>query len=65
MKLLADNMQNRIPPLNDQTLYQMKQKHPRGKDEDTEVLLPGIPEEMHPFKFYLIDAESVKKAVLN
>ena len=26
-KLLAENMQNGIPPLNDQTLNQMKQKH--------------------------------------
>ena len=42
MKLLADNMQNGILPLNDLTLYQMKQKHPRGKDADPEVLLPDI-----------------------
>ena len=51
MKLLAENMQNGIPPSNDQTFNQFKQKHPHDKDADPEVLLPGIPEEMHPIKF--------------
>ena len=32
MKLLPDNMQNGILPLNHQTLYQIKQKHPHGKE---------------------------------
>ena len=64
MKPLADNMQNGILPLNDQTLYQIKQKHPHGKDAHPEVLLPDIPEEIHPIKFHSIDAESVKKAIL-
>ena len=64
MKLLADNMQNGILPLNDQTLHQIKQKHPHGKDAHPEVLLPDIPEEIHPIKFHLIDAESVKKVIL-
>ena len=57
-------MQNGILPLNDQALYQIKQKHPHGKDADPEVLLPDIPEEIHPIKFHSIDAESVKKAIL-
>ena len=43
MKPLADNMQNGILPLNDQTLYQIKQKHPHGKDAHPEVLLPDTP----------------------
>ena len=64
MKLLADNMQNGILPLNDQTLHQIKQKQPHGKDVHPEVLLPDIPEEIQPIKFHLIDAESVKKAIL-
>ena len=64
MKLLADNMQNGILPLNDQTMPQINQKHPHGKDTHLEVLLPDIPEEIHPFKFHSIDAESVKKAML-
>ena len=64
MKLLADNMKNGILPLNDQTLHQIKQNHPHGKDVHSEVLLPDIPEEIHPIKFHSIDAESVKKAIL-
>ena len=64
MKLLADNMQNGILALNDQTLHQIKQKHPHGKDAHPEVLLPVIPEEIRPIKFHSIDAESVKKAIL-
>ena len=64
MKLLADNMQNGILPLNDETLHQIKLKHPHGKDAHPEVLLPDISEEIHPIKFHSIDAESVKKAIL-
>ena len=51
MKLLAKNTENGILPLNDQTLYQMKQKHPHGKDTVPELLLPDLPEEIHPIKF--------------
>ena len=64
MKLLVDNIQNGVLPLNDHTLYQMKQKHPHGKVADPEVLLPDIPEEIHPIRFHLIEKESVKKAIL-
>ena len=42
----------------------MKQKHPHGKIVDPGVLLPDIPEEIHPIKLYSINAESVKKAIL-
>ena len=61
MKLLAGNMQNGILPLNNQTLYQMNEKHPHSKDADPEFLLL---EKVHPIKFHSIDAESVKKAIL-
>ena len=64
MKLLADNIQNDILPLNDQALYQIKQKYPHGRDADPQVLLPDIPEEIYPIKFHSSDAESVKKAIL-
>ena len=64
MKLLADNMQNDILSLNDQTLHQIKQEPPHGKDAYPELLLPVIPEEIHPIKFHSIGAESVKKAIL-
>ena len=64
MKLLGVNMQNNIPSLDDQTLYQMKQKHPHGKVEDPEVLLPDIPEEIHTIEFHSIDAESIKRVII-
>ena len=31
MKLLTDNMQNGVLPLNEQILNMLKQKHPEGK----------------------------------
>ena len=52
MKLFADNMQNVTLLLNDQILYQMKQKYPPGKLADPDVLLPDIPQEIHPIKFH-------------
>ena len=64
IKLLADNMQNGILPLNDQTLHQIKQKHRHGKDAHPEILLPDMSEEIDPIKFHSTDAENVKKAIL-
>ena len=64
MKLLPDNTQNGILPLNNQTLHQIKQKHSHGKDTHPGVLLPDIRDEIHPIKFHSINAESVKKAIL-
>ena len=46
MKLLADSMKNGILSLNDQTLHQIKQKHPHGKDALSHVLLPDIPKKL-------------------
>ena len=63
MKLLADNMQNCILPLNDQTLHEVKQKHPHGKDAQPKVVLPNLPEKVYPIIFVSIDVESVKKEI--
>ena len=71
MKLLADNMQNGILPLNDQTLYQMKQKHPHGKeaepwDFDNRYTRRNLPYQipLGRFEFHPTDARSVTKAIL-
>ena len=64
MKNLADKMQNSVLLLNDQTLNQLKQRHPLGKGADPQILLPDIPEEVHPIKSYWVDTETVKKAIL-
>ena len=47
LKLLADDIQIGILPLNDQTLHQIKQ---HCKDPDPEVLSSDISEEMLPYQ---------------
>ena len=47
MKLLIDNMQNGILPLNQKALNQLKQKHPQGKKSELDGLLTGTPEQVH------------------
>ena len=62
MKLLTDNMQNGVLPLNEQTLNMLKQKHPEGKKSHHEALLTDIPDNVHHVKFDSINADLVKKA---
>ena len=64
MKLLTDNMQIGILPLNQKTLHQLKQKHPKGKEAELDVLLADTPEQVHPIKFDAIDADLVKGAAV-
>ena len=62
IKLLTNNMQNGILPLNDDTLNLLKQKHPQASEAAEDVLLPDEPEVIHAIKFENIDAETVRKA---
>ena len=64
MKLLTDNMQNRILPLNQKPLHQLKQKHSQGKEAELDVLLADTPEQVHPIKLDAIDADLVKRAAV-
>ena len=64
IKLLSNNMQNGILPLNDTTLNQLKLKHPEAKKADEVVLLPDLPIKVHPVKFENIDAELVRKVAI-
>ena len=64
MKLLTDNMQNGILPLNQKTLNPSKQKHPRGKKSELDGLLTDTPEQVHPKKFDAIIANLVKRAAV-
>ena len=64
MKLLTDNMQNGILPLNQKTLNQLKQKHPQGKGTGLDVLLTDTPKQVHPIKFEAIDADLLKGAAV-
>ena len=64
MKLLTNNMQNGILPLNDTTFNQLKLKHPEANKADEMVLLPDLRIKVHPVKFESIDAELVRKAAI-
>ena len=62
LKLLSNNMSNGVPPLNDTTLNQLRQKHPDAKDVSQDILLEGEIPEVHPVIFEMIDEEMVKQA---
>ena len=64
IKILTNNMQNGILPLNEQTLQLLKQKHPEATTATEEILLPDEPEIMHPIKYDKIDAELIRKAAI-
>ena len=64
MKLLTDNMQNRILLLNQKTLNQLKQKHSQGEEAELDVLLTDTPEQVHPIKFDVINADLSKRAAV-
>jgi len=61
IKLLTDNMQNGILPLNDETLKLLKQKHLSPEEV---ILLPDTMEYVHPIKFEGIDEECIRKATI-
>eukprot|EP00794_Sanderia_malayensis_P006354 gene6354-7082_t len=64
IKLLSDNMQNNILPLNASTLNSLKLKHPEAKKAASEVLFDDIVSSIHPVKFEEISGESVRKAAI-
>ena len=55
MKLLSNNMENGILPLNDSTL---KQKHPCQSETDKQFLFDDIPQSIHKIKYECIDLKS-------
>lgn len=59
LKLVTNNMQYRILPLNEETVLKLKTKHPQAVNPEPEVLLPdGVPN-VHPIRFEIIPAEDV------
>ena len=55
-------MQHGIPPLNNETLNKLKEKH-RKKNRNN-VLLTGVPQDVHTIMFAGIDEEMIKKAAI-
>ena len=64
IKLLTNNIQNGVLPLNEKTLELLRQKHPKASPATESVLLTDDTEKVHPIKFENITGESVRKAAL-
>ena len=55
LKLITNNMQDGILPLNNETLNELKEKHPKSKNANNDVLLTSVPQDIHPIMFAGID----------
>ena len=64
LKLLASNISNGIPFLDDKTLSLLKQNHPDSSQLNEEILLRGGKPSVHPAVFENIDENMVKEAPL-
>jgi hypothetical protein len=65
MKILTNNMQNGILPLNEKTISCLRQKHPEPKIADPEIILNDNPESVHAIIFEVITPESIRKAAIH
>ena len=64
VKLLTNNMQDGILPLNKEALNKLKEKHPKSKNANNDVLLTGVPQDVHPIIFAGINEEIIRKAAI-
>ena len=64
IKLLSNNMENDVLPLNDTTLNLLKQKHPCLSEADKDFLFDDIPQSIHKTKYECIDAEVIRNTAL-
>ena len=62
LKLLTDNMQNGILPLDRNMLNLLQEKHPPPGDPDPLFCFPDQPTRVHHIRFESITAESIKIA---
>ena len=62
IKLLSNNMQDGILPLNKETLDMIKLKHPEGKEISDDVMLNGPLQRIHSIAYESIDENLVLKA---
>ena len=65
LKLLSDNMQNGILPLNNETLMLLKEKHPEPKNVSEDVMFQGPLQRIHPIAYNAIDEAMVLQAAIN
>ena len=59
LKLLTNNMNNGILPLNDDTLILLEEKHPEASEVQTGILLDQPPERIHPIVYDAIDEDLI------
>ena len=65
LKLLTDNMDHGILPLNDDNISKLKMKHPQASPPDPTILLSDEGQNIHPIRYEDITAEEVLKAAIN
>ena len=65
LKLLTDNMDHRILPLNDDTISKLKMKHPQDSAPDPIILLPDEAQNIHPIRYEDTIVEKVRKDAIN
>ena len=64
IKLLSNNMENGVLPLNEETLNLLYQKHPDANKASSNILLPDQPAQIHSIRYEVINAEATKQAAL-
>ena len=64
IKLLSNNMENGVLPLNEDTLDLLYKKHPDASRASNSVLLSDQPTETHPIRYEEINADATKQAAL-
>ena len=62
MKLLTNNMENGILPLDSDTIKLLRQKHPEARNADEDILLPDIPEKIHPIRYEDLTPELIRES---
>ena len=65
LKLLTNNMDHEILPLNDDTISKLKMKHFQPSSLDPIILLPDEAQNIRTIRYEDITAEKVRKAVIN
>ena len=64
LKLLTDNMNHGIFPLNDDTIPKLKMKHPQASASDPIILLLDEAQNIHTIRYDDITAKEVRKAAI-
>ena len=65
LKLLTNNMNNGILPLNDETLLLLEQKHPIANESCEDVILNGHMKRIHPIVYDVINEDMIMQAASN